>query len=669
MLLELTLGLRDDDRARIIRRLRGLFDTSTRVSNCITPLKLPMSNEWQSTDCRNLYSILNWGEGYFDVAEDGHLHVHPFRDPARGDVDLCDVAQKAVEAGLRMPVLLRFREVLHDRVDRLRAAFNYAIGQTQYSGQYHCVYPIKVNQQGTVVEQIVSHGRGDVGLEAGSKPELMAVLGMSPPGGLIVCNGYKDREYIRLALIGQRLGHRIFLVIEKPSEVDAILREAIQLGVRPLLGLRIRLASVGAGNWQNSGGEKAKFGLSATQTLDLVEQLQSRGYLDCLQMLHFHLGSQIAHLRDIHNGLREAARYYEELHQLGASVNVMDVGGGLGVDYEGTRSRSFCSMNYSMDEYALNVVRAFSEVCRNQNLPEPEIITEAGRALTAHHAVLVTNVIDIESQHFEAPAAPAENASLILHDLWEVLENPRQRPPLECYHDAANWLAEAQAMYAHGSLSLADRAYAERMYLAVCHKLRPLLDPQIRSHRELIDELREKLADKYFCNLSVFQSLPDVWGIDQIFPIMPIHRLDEMPDRRVSLCDLTCDSDGRIDQYVDGAGLESSLPAHSMKPGEDYLLGFFMVGAYQEILGDMHNLFGDTDAVDVTLTDDGGWELVQPEHGDRVDELLRYVHMAPEQLETAYARKLERIEDANEREAFHQELLDGLNGYTYLEHE
>ncbi len=626
-----------------------------------------MSTNWQTTESSRLYSIPNWGEGYFEAGENGHLHVRPFTDPARGNIDLYAVAREVVDSGLRLPVLLRFREILHDRVDKLVGAFAQAIEQTGYDGHYHCVYPIKVNQQGSVVEQIVRHGGDRVGLEAGSKPELMAVLGMAPAGGLIVCNGYKDREYIRLALIGQRLGHRIFLVIEKPSELDAILAEARELGVRPLLGLRIRLASIGAGKWQNTGGEKAKFGLSATQILDMVERLREADYLDCLHMLHFHLGSQIAQLRHIHNGLREAARYYQELRQLGAPLSVMDVGGGLGVDYEGTRSRSFCSLNYSMEEYALNVVRAFSEACRANDLPEPDIISESGRALTAHHAVLVTNVIDVESGSIDDPQPPSENAPLILHDLWEVLENPRQRPPLECYHDAANWLAEAQAMYAHGSLSLEYRAYAERMYHAVCQRLRPLLNPEVRSHREVIDELREKLADKYFCNLSVFQSLPDVWGIEQVFPILPIHRLDEMPDRRASLCDLTCDSDGRIDQYVDGQGLETSLPAHALKDDEDYLLGFFMVGAYQEILGDMHNLFGDTDAVDVALSAEDGWQLLEAERGDRVDELLRYVHMAPERLQAAYAEKLNVIENAEEREAFRQALHDGLEGYTYLE--
>ncbi len=630
------------------------------------PCRITMTERWQAADSRQLYSIANWGEGYFDVADNGHLLVRPRRDEGPA-IDVFALAESLAEADLHLPVLLRFREILHDRVDRMCGAFNAAIEQTDYQGRYHCVYPIKVNQQRTVIEQIIRHGGERVGLEAGSKPELMAVLGMAPAGGLIVCNGYKDREYIRMALIGRRLGHRIYLVIEKPAELDLILQEAADLDVEPLLGLRVRLATLGAGNWQNSGGEKAKFGLSASQILDMVERLRVAGRLDALRMLHFHLGSQIANVRDIQRGLGEVGRFYQELHDMGAPLDVIDVGGGLGVDYEGTRSRSYYSVNYSITEYALNVVRCIAEACRERGLPEPDIITESGRALTAHHAMLITNVIDAETAPRGTPAAPAEDAALILHDLWEILENPRERPALECYHDAANWLAEAQAQYAHGVLSLAERAYAEQMYYAVCRRLLPLLDDRIRPQRELVDELRQALADKYFCNLSLFQSLPDVWGIGQIFPILPIHRLDEAPRQRATLCDLTCDSDGQISQYVDGAGIEASLPVHDLKSDEPYLLGFCMVGAYQEILGDMHNLFGDTDAVDVELDGNGGWRLIDPEQGDRADELLRYVHLAPETLLASYESKLSVIADADEREQFRVELADGLSGYTYLE--
>lgn len=625
-----------------------------------------MSADWQATDSLALYSIPHWGEGYFDVADNGHLLVCPRRQDGPS-IDLQALAQSLPEAGLHLPVLLRFREILHDRVDRLCTAFATAIRDHQYTGTYTCVYPIKVNQQRTVIEQIIAHGGDRVGLEAGSKPELMAVLGMAPAGGLIVCNGYKDREYIRLALIARQLGHRIYLVIEKPAELELILKESANLGIEPLLGLRVRLASLGAGNWQNSGGEKAKFGLSAAQVLAAVERLRSAGRLDCLQMLHFHLGSQIANLRDFQRALAEVGRFYQELHALGAALQLIDVGGGLGVDYEGTRSRSYYSVNYSMDDYARQVVSSIVQACRQQDLPEPDLITESGRALTAHHAILVTNVIDGQAVAGPDPVAPDAAAPPILIALWECLENARDLPVMERYHEAGSALEEAQLLYANGALTLADRACAEQLFAATCQRLLPLLDERARSQHAVLDAVRESLADKYFCNLSLFQSLPDIWGIGQIFPILPIHRLDEPPRRRATLCDLTCDSDGQISHYVDGAGIEASLPVHDLRPGEPYLLAFCMVGAYQEILGDMHNLFGDTNAVDVALDGNDGWRLVDPEQGDRADELLRYVHLEPEKLQAAYDRKLQVVEDAALREQFRAELLDGLSGYTYLE--
>lgn len=633
-----------------------------------------MSNaqaDWTSADSARLYNVAAWGEGYFGVNAAGHVVVYPRPDEADIAVDLRELVRAIRAAGLKLPVLVRFNDILRHRVRALRGAFQEAMAQVGYDGSYTAVYPIKVNQQKSVVDDILAEDSGHVGLEAGSKPELMAVLGLAPANGVIVCNGYKDRAYIRLALIGQKLGHRVYIVVEKLSELEGVMREAQDLGVRPRVGLRARLASVGAGKWQNTGGEKAKFGLSASQLLEAVSRLGRGGFLDCLRMLHFHLGSQVANVRDIQRGLREAARFYVDLRRLGAPVDCVDVGGGLGVDYEGTRSRSFCSINYSMGEYALNVVRTLCDVCQEQGLPHPDVISESGRALTAHHAVLVTEVIDAESVLESDPESPAEDDPFVLHDLWEVLQNPRGRAPLECYHDAANWLADAQTAYAHGGLSLAQRAYAEQMYYAVCRRIRPLLEASgQRAHREILDELREKLADKYFCNFSLFQSLPDVWAIDQIFPIMPIHRLGERPTRRVVLGDITCDSDGRIDRYVDRDGIDSTLPAHALAPGHAYLMGFFLVGAYQEILGDMHNLFGDTDAVNVALDAGGGWRLEDAEHGDRADELLRYVHFAPDALIGAYHRKLEAagLGDA-ERGRFLDELIRGLRGYTYLQHD
>src|SRR5690606_17438845 len=510
--------------------------------------------------------------------------------------------------GLSLPVLVRFSDILHDRVNRLCDAFNQAARQQDYQGRYTVVYPIKVNQQRRVVEEIIKASpameHGQVGLEAGSKPELMAVLALSErPGSTIVCNGYKDREYIRLALIGQKLGHNVYIVIEKLTELNLILEEAQRLDVRPLVGVRARLASIGKGNWQNTGGEKSKFGLSSTQVLAVVQRLRDANALDCLRLLHFHLGSQIANIRDIQRGLGECARFYGQLRQLGAPVDVVDVGGGLGVDYEGTRSRSACSANYSLDEYAYHVVHAIKEECARNNLPHPALITESGRALTAHHAVLITDVIDVEQIEEQPLSAPSETAPSVIKNLWgdyqALLDSRNGRALLEIYHDAAYSLSEAQELFAHGVLNLEQRAQAEQLYQAVCLRIRAGLNPDNRAQREVIDELNEKLADKFFVNFSLFQSLPDIWGIDQIFPILPLENLDQPPTRRAVLQDITCDSDGRVDLYVDEQGVETTLPLPPYSADRPYLLCFFMTGAYQEILGDMHNLFGDTNSIDV----------------------------------------------------------------------
>ena len=626
-------------------------------------------HEWDIQQARDTYNIPHWGGDYFDINVEGHLHVRPRRNAAHPGIDLFELSQEAQATGLSLPLLLRFSDILHDRVDTLCGAFAQAMSVAGYQGHYTAVYPIKVNQQKSVVQEILRHGEARVGLEAGSKPELMAVLALSRPGGVIVCNGYKDREYLRLALIGKRIGHRVYIVVEKLSELATVIEEARKLEVAPLLGIRVRLASIGHGKWQNTGGDKSKFGLSAAQVLTAIDELRRAGMLESLQLMHFHLGSQVANVRDIQRGVREAARYYAELHSLGVKIRCVDVGGGLGIDYEGTRSRSYCSMNYSVQEYANNVIHAMWEICEQTGLPHPDVITESGRAMTAHHAVLITNVIDIEQAPVSKKLAPlAADEPLIIHDLWHALTNLSARSVLENYHDAEHWVGEAQSMYTHGVLSLAQRARAEQLFFAICAEVRALLKPETRAHREILDELNEKLADKYFCNFSLFQSLPDVWAIDQVFPIMPLHRLGERPERRAVIQDLTCDSDGRIDHYVDREGVESSLPLHSVRPGEPYLIGVFLIGAYQEILGDMHNLFGDTDAVNVELTTDGGYRLVQPQRGDTVDELLRYVHYDAEELLAAYRRKINEADLSHEvRKTYLTELEEGLAGYTYLE--
>lgn len=625
---------------------------------------------WNLDSARQLYRIRNWGNGYFDINDQGHVAM--CLPHSQQQVDLYAFAQRVhQENGMRFPLLVRFVNVLHDRVQRLQIAFNKAIAESGRASHYTAIYPIKVNQQRSVVQQILAGGKQQVGLEAGSKPELMAVLGSAPEGCTIVCNGYKDREYLRLALIGRQMGHKIYIVVEKPSELLETLEEAEKLQIEPLLGMRVRLYSLGKGKWQNTGGEKSKFGLSAAQALHMLDTLKQAGKLDCLQLLHFHMGSQIANIQDIQRGMREASRYFAELHQLGANIRVVDVGGGLGVDYEGSRSRSECSINYTLQEYANTVVRSVLDACEDYNVPLPDFITESGRGMTAHHAVLITNVIDTDPEQPEPSLVihkPQDVDPTILHNLYRLLQNLNTLPPSEIYHDAAYWLGEAHGLYAHGAINLQQRAQAESLHRAISQKL--IANPEIFNalESEIQNSLRERLADKYFCNFSLFQSMPDAWAIDQIFPIMPLHCLDEEPTRRVTLQDLTCDSDGTIERYVENGRLETTLPLHALKPEQPYLLGIFLVGAYQEILGDLHNLFGDTDSINVELFPDGSYQISEPERGDTIDELLRSIHFEPKDLLAQCRKKLAAAVDNTDRQKMLlREIEAGLIGYTYLE--
>ncbi len=624
---------------------------------------------WTVAQAREVYNTVRWGGGYFEIDDAGKVRVRSPRHPDHPGVDLAALAEDLRVRGYGPPVLARFSHILHDRVDTLCGAFAAAIAELDYRGGYTAVYPIKVNQQRRGAGEIVRHGGCRVGLEAGSKPELMAVLGLSAPGGVVVCNGYKDREYIRLALIGQLMGLKVFIVVEKLSELDAIIEEAARLNVRPQLGMRVRLASIGAGKWQNTGGEKSKFGLSASQVLAAIRRLREQGMLDVLTLLHAHLGSQIANIHDIQRGLREVGRYYADLWRLGACLRWVDVGGGLGVDYEGAGSRGDCSMNYSVREYANTVVHTLWEVCAEQNLPQPHLFSESGRALSAHHAVLIAEAIDREPAPGEAsPPAPGAGDPLILHNLWKGYQSLARGSVVEAYHAAVHWLTEARDLYLHGVLRLEQRARAEQLYFAICRKLRPLLNPSVRAHRDLLDELNDKLAEKLFLNFSLFQSMPDVWALDQIFPILPLQGLDRPPSSRAMLQDLTCDSDGCIERYVDGEGLESTLPLPPYRTGEPYRLGIFLLGAYQEILGDMHNLFGDTAAVNVELSADGGYRLVEPTRGDTVADVLRYVHYEPAALLAACGEKIAVADlDPERRAACLAELEAALANDTYLE--
>jgi arginine decarboxylase len=610
-------------------------------------LNFTESSDWTIRQSAEIYAIDHWGDGYFSIDENGHVNVNPSSDRTVR-LDLYEIAQSLHEKNLSLPVLVRFTDILQDKVNRLNRAFEKACAKYDYTGRYTPVYPIKVNQQRQVVEGILKANH--IGLEAGSKPELLAIMALSNQN-VVVCNGYKDRAYIRLALIGQKMGLDLYLVIEKPIELELIIEESRKLNIRPNIGVRVRLSSISAGKWQNSGGEKSKFGLHAHELLQLVKRLKQAHLLDTLQLMHFHMGSQIANIHDIKVALKEAGQFYVELRRLGAPIKIVDAGGGLGVDYDGSRSRRESSMNYSVDEYAQNIVRSFSEICAEKQTPEPDIITESGRAITAHHAVLITNVTDIESayQDGEPPALP-ERIS-----------------PVELYHDAQFELAEARARFAQDKLDIESLAKAENAYALLCRQLQRRLNPNIQSEEAILQELNEKLADKVFCNFSLFQSMPDIWGIDQIFPIMPIHRLDEAPSRRAVLQDLTCDSDGRIDQYIDGQNIEKTLPVHPIDSREPYLIGFFMVGAYQEILGDMHNLFGDTHAINIEL-DEHGYHFYDFQEGEHVSDLLDYVHIRPEELKTAYREKLAASGlGEQEQRLYEQELSAGLTSYTYLE--
>ncbi|MFT3807759.1 arginine decarboxylase [Arenimonas sp.] len=621
---------------------------------------------WSLDRARQTYSVPFWADGYFDVDAQGRMCALP-RGAGGPVLPLPEIIEQATTAGLKLPLLLRFSDILGDRLRKLQSAFRKAMDELDYAGGYTAVYPIKVNQHYGVAGELARQGGEGFGLEAGSKPELMAVLGLARPGSVVICNGYKDREFIRLALIGRKLGLQTFLVVEKPSELALIIEEANALGVRPGLGVRMRLATLGAGKWQNSGGDKAKFGLSPRQVLDLVDRLKAADMLDALQLLHFHMGSQISNVRDIANGMREAVRYFVELSRLGCTIRYMDSGGGLGVDYEGTRSRGFCSINYGLDQFAHTLVQPLAEACEEHKLPPPMMITEAGRAMTAHHAVMVVNVSEVERAPMGAVPAPGAQEPPVVRHLRETHADLDSRPALELYHEALHALSEGYALYSLGQISLAQRALIDDLFYAIAHAVRSRLTGEEKSHREALDELSERLVDKYFVNFSVFESIPDVWAIDQVFPIVPIARLDEMPDRRGVIADLTCDSDGRVDTYVQAEALGSSLPLHSPRVGESYRLGIFLVGAYQETLGDIHNLFGDTDTANLRLQDDGTYTLVRQRKGDTTDVMLDYVGYSLKELRETYAAKVAAAAlGETESTALIEALEAGLTGYTYL---
>ncbi|MFK0574051.1 biosynthetic arginine decarboxylase [Endozoicomonas sp.] len=637
----------------------------------------PINTDWCVDESRRTYNIQYWSQGYFDINDDGEVVFSSGEKQVT--VAFNDIVKALLNQGASLPVLVRFPEILRHRVHTLCQAFNQAISDHEYNNRYLAVYPLKVNPQRSVVETLIQSqsllADKQLGLEAGSKPELMAVLALArQTSAVIVCNGYKDREYIRQALIGEKSGCQVYIVLEKFTELELVLSEAKALGVTPRLGVRARLISKAKGRWYASGGEGSKFGLTTAEILSVIARLSELNQLSCLQLLHFHLGSQITSIRDASQGISECGRIYVELYRMGVFIQWIDIGGGLAVDYEGTRSQSQCSMNYSLCEYANSVVSIIGSLCRQNQVPEPGIISESGRNLTAHHAVLVTNVVSAESCQDlvskQPPEPPSDDCAYQFHNLWiswlALSEQNCHRALVEIYHDTQRNLTEIHTGFETGIVRFEEKAWAEKISLCICHKLMKRLSVKNRAHRDLMDELSEKLADRFYLNFSLFQSLPDVWGVKQVFPVLPLSQLDKPLTRRAYMLDITCDSDGILSQYVDGQGIENTLPVPPWTQDDPYYMGVFLVGAYQEILGNMHNLFGDTDVVSVEITPEGRVQLSEFHKGNTVEDVMRYVDLKPDDFFQAYQQMVTEHIEESQRSSVLSELESALKGYTYL---
>lgn len=626
---------------------------------------------WTIDDASEMYDVPRWGGGYFSVSPEGTLAVHPDRDPNRS-IDLKSLIERIEHRGLEMPVLIRFNGIIQDRLREIHDCFATAIESCDYKGNYRLVYPVKVNQQRDVIRKVVEYGREfGFGLEAGSKPELLAVVAMGDESMPIVCNGFKDDEFIQMALIAQKLGRTVIPIIEKYSELELILRHSEELGVRPQLGVRVKLASRGAGRWQSSGGYRSKFGLTVSEVLRLVAELESRGMSDCFKLLHFHLGSQITNIRQVKGAINEAVRVYVDLHQRGMGLEFLDVGGGLGVDYDGSQTNFESSINYTLQEYANDVVYQIQTVCDEAKVPHPTIMSESGRAVAAYHSALIFSTLGITSQGnaLDIPTSIPDDYEQPLHDLVMANNDLTARNVLETFHDAQQALDMSMNLFSTGYLPLEQRVLAENMFFAIAHRILKLTS-EMEYVPDDLQGLPRMLADSYFCNFSLFQSMPDSWAIKQLFPIMPIHRLNERPQQQAVLCDITCDSDGKVDSFVDRRDTKRTLPLHS-ENGKPYYLGAFLIGAYQEILGDLHNLFGDTHAVHVHLNEDNAVEIESIVKGDTVREVLSYVQYNEDALVDRLQAAIEtavRNGRIDERESgqFLKFYEQRLAGYTYL---
>ena len=629
--------------------------------------------KWTIEDSKELYNINGWGNPYFGVNADGNMYVVPGKDETQ--VDLRDVMDELSLRDITPPVLLRFPDILDSRIEQTSECFKEAAKEYDYKGQNFIIYPIKVNQVEPVVQEIISHGKKfNLGLEAGSKPELHAVIALQcQSDSIIVCNGYKDRSYIELALLAQKMGKRIFIVVEKLNELELIADSAKKMNVCPNLGIRIKLATSGSGKWEESGGDASKFGLTSSELLEALQILEKKNMKDCLKLIHFHIGSQITKIRRIQAALREASQFYVQLRQLGYGVEFVDCGGGLGVDYDGTRSSSSeSSVNYTIQEYINDCVYSFVEASDKYGLPHPNVITESGRSLTAHHSILIIDVLETASlpempEEFEAKDTDHQ----LVKDLYEIWDNLMPNTMLEDWHDAEQIREEALNLFNHGMVDLKTRAEIERMFWSVCREVN-IMAKSLRHIPEELRSLDKLLADKYFCNVSLFQSLPDSWAIDQLFPIAPIQRLNERPTRSATLQDITCDSDGKVANFVTNRHISHILPVHTFKKKEPYYLGVFLVGAYQEILGDMHNLFGDTNAVHISAKD-GKYSIDKTVDGETVAEVLDYVQYNPKklvrQLEMWVTKSVKEGKiSLEEGKEFLANYRSGLYGYTYFEH-
>jgi len=656
--------------AAVVCTNKEILPLSTKLTAVAGQVREP-ADRWTTTDAAELYDVARWGKGYFSVGDNGNLVVHPTKEPDR-KIDLKQLVDSLQWRGISLPILIRFGDIIRHRLGEIHQAFDVSMKEHGYQAGYCCVYPIKVNQQRQVVEEVFRFGRAyRFGLEAGSKPELLAVLAIADNETPIICNGFKDDEYIEMVMLAKKIGRKITPVVEKFTELELIAKHAEKVGVKPTIGIRVKLASRGSGRWKSSGGYRSKFGLTVSEALKAVDFLKQRGMEDSLELLHFHLGSQITNIRQIKAAVTEAARIYVDLKKAGTGLNSLDVGGGLGIDYDGSQTDFESSVNYTLEEYARDVVYHIQSICDEAEVPHPTIITESGRAVAAYHSLLVFNVLGVSGFGEEdLPTSVAEDSEQALIDLFETHKSLTKKNLLETYHDAQQALDSALNLFSLGYLPLEQRSLAENFYWAICRKILRMAK-ELDFFPEELEGLDGMLSDTYFCNFSLFQSMPDSWAVKQLFPVMPIHRLNEQPTRSGVLGDISCDSDGKLDQFIDRRDVKKTLPLHALNENT-YVLGAFLLGAYQEILGDLHNLLGDTNAVHVSLDEHGETVLETVVQGDTVREVLNYVQFNAQALLDEFRKDVElavreqRIgyEESGRLLKFYEE---GLHGYTYLE--